>query len=119
MKDFADALSAYRDLLGDDCVVTDTSTLRHYETATFSTDAQVPAVLRPANIEQVQGILRIANEYETPIYPISTGLNTGSGSSVPLPASLASLIVELKRLDEIGKFNAELGYVRVLPGVTE
>lgn len=116
-SDLVAALEAFRKLLGDEYVLIDGETLAGYATATFHTEQAVPAVLRPASIEDVQAILRIANEFTVPVYPISTGLNTGYGSKVPTKSG--SVIMELKRLDEIVEYNAELGYVRVQPGVTQ
>ncbi|EED33974.1 FAD linked oxidase domain protein [gamma proteobacterium NOR5-3] len=116
-ESLANALAAFRALLGDEYVVVDETTLGDYATATFRADRVVPAVLRPGSIEEVQAILRIANEHIVPVYPISTGLNTGYGSR--LPAKSGCVIMELKRLDAIVEYNAELGYVRVQPGVTQ
>lgn len=113
----ARALAAFRVALGSGYVLTDEATRSYYSTATFATDITIPAVLRPGSVEEVREILRIANEYGTPIYPISTGLNTGYGSRVPPRSGCA--VMELKRLDAIIEYNAELGYVRVQPGVTQ
>jgi 4-cresol dehydrogenase (hydroxylating) len=111
------AVRALRESLGEEHVLVDELTLADYATATFQTDRHVPAVLRPGTIEEVQAVLRIANTHRLPIYPISTGLNTGYGSAVPATSGCA--IMELKRLDAIVEYNAELGYVRVQPGVTQ
>jgi 4-cresol dehydrogenase (hydroxylating) len=111
------ALAALREAIGEEHVLVDDRTLADYGTATFHTDHVIPAVLRPGSVEEVQQILRIANEYKLPIYPISTGLNTGYGSTVPAKSDCA--VMELKRLDAIVEYNAKLGYVRVQPGVTQ
>jgi len=111
------ALSAFVCALGNANVVVSRDELRAYETATFHTVNRVPAVVRPATVAEVQACLRIANEFRVPLYPISTGLNTGYGSRVP--ASDGCVVMELKRLDRIVEYNADLGYVRVEPGVTQ
>lgn len=116
-QQLSDAIPAFRDAIGDEYVVVDADSLTRYQTATFATEQLVPAVVRPQNIEQVQAILRIANQYKTPVYPISTGLNTGYGSAVP--TRTGCVVMELKRLDQILEYNEELGYVRVQPGVTQ
>lgn len=112
-----DALEEFRRQLGGENVLTEPQQLRRYETATFHTEQSVPAVLRPGTVEEVQSSLQIANTYKTPIYPVSTGLNTGYGSAVP--ARDGSIVLELKRLDKIVEYNHDLGYVRVQPGVTQ
>lgn len=53
------------------------------------------AAVAPANVEQVQQVVRIANRYRTPLYPVSTGKNYGYGGAA---ANLrGSVIVDLKR----------------------
>lgn len=116
-KETEGAIAAFRDALGSDNVVVDREQLSRYETATFHTANPVPAVIRPANTAQVQTCLRIANEVGVPLYPLSTGLNTGYGSAVP--AAPGCVIMELKRMDRIIEYNGDLGYVKVEPGVTQ
>lgn len=111
------AIDALIAALGGDNVVLDQSELQRYQQATFNFTNPVPAVVRPANVAEVQSCLRIANEFKVPLYPISTGLNIGYGSTVP--PRPGCIIMELKRLDRIVEYNADLGYVRVQPGVTQ
>lgn len=111
------AIEALTAALGQDNVIINQDELQRYERATFHCENAVPAVVRPANATEVQSCLRIANEFKVPVYPISTGLNIGYGSTVP-PAP-GCIIMELKRLDKIVEYNADLGYVRVQPGVTQ
>lgn len=115
--DMQSAVKAFVSTLGSDHVVVDAGELERYQRATFASHNQVPAVVRPGDIAEVQQCLRIANQFRVPLYPISTGLNIGYGSTVP-PAP-GCVIMELKRLNRILEFNAELGYVRVEPGVTQ
>lgn len=111
------AIEALIAIVGSEHVVVSQDQLYAYERATFDVNSSVPAVVRPGSIAEVQSCLRIANEYKVPIYPISTGLNIGYGSTVP-PAT-GCIIMELKRLNQIVEYNADLGYVRVQPGVTQ
>jgi 4-cresol dehydrogenase (hydroxylating) flavoprotein subunit len=111
------ALQHWVRVLGAEFVQTDSAVLRAPETATFATTQRIPAMLRPANREQVQECLRIANRFGTPLYPISSGKNWGYGSRVP-PADRCTLL-DLSRLNRILDFNEELGYVTVEPGVTQ
>ncbi|MEX1198485.1 MAG: FAD-binding oxidoreductase [Pseudohongiellaceae bacterium] len=117
MVNMANAIEAFKAALGSENVVVSQDELRRYERATFHCDHDVPAVVRPASICEVQRCLHIANEFRVPVYPISTGLNIGYGSTVP--AAPGCVIMELKRLDRIIEYNADLGYVRVEPGVTQ
>lgn len=111
------ALAAFRQALGGANVSIDAEELRRCETATFATEHSVPALIRPASGAEVQACLRIANEFGVPIYPISTGLNTGYGSRVP--AAPDCVVMELWRMDRIREYNGDLGYVVVEPGVTQ
>lgn len=114
---FASALESWIGLLGADFVVSDAASLRAAETATFATTQRIPAILRPANREQVQECLRIANRFHAPLYPVSSGKNWGYGSRVP-PADDCALL-DLGRLNQILDFDEDLAYVTVEPGVTQ
>ncbi|MDI3287052.1 FAD-binding oxidoreductase [Polyangium sp. 15x6] len=116
MPDIQAALTAFRRAIGDEHVRTDETTLTAVQRATFATTQSAPAVLRPANREEVQACVRIANEHKIALYPISTGKNWGYGSSVP--ARDGSMILDLGRLNRIVDFSEELAYITVEPGVT-
>lgn len=111
------SLQHWEHILGAEFVHTDPPALRAAETATFATRQQIAAILQPADTEQVQECLRIANRFATPLYPISSGKNWGYGSRVP-PVSGCTLL-DLSRLDRILDFHEELAYVTVEPGVTQ
>ena len=117
MQNLESALSAWRDILGAEHVITDEAALQVAETATFPTTSRVPAIIRPGNRAEVQACVRIANEYKVPIYPISKGKNWGYGSAVPVSDGCA--IMALERLNRIVEFDEELAYVTIEPGVTQ
>jgi 4-cresol dehydrogenase (hydroxylating) flavoprotein subunit len=103
--------------VGAEYVVTQDSALEEAETATFATAARIPAIVRPANREEVQHCVRIANRRRIALYPISSGRNWGYGSRVP--TSDGSVLLDLSRMNRILDFNEHLGYVTVEPGVTQ
>lgn len=111
------ALSALLEIVGADHVIADGRTLREAETATFATTQRVPLIIRPADRAQVQACLRIAQQHGVKVYPISTGKNWGYGSKVP--ASDATVLLDLGRMNRIVDFNESLAYVTVEPGVTQ
>lgn len=74
------------------------------------------AALAPASTEQVQEIVRIANRYRIPLYPISTGKNLGYGGSAPVYSG--SVVVDLKRMNRIIEVNEKNAYALVEPGVS-
>ena len=74
-------------------------------------------ILRPADRQQVQACLRVANAHRVAVYPISTGRNWGYGSRVP--AADGSVLLDLGRMNRIVDFSEDLAYVTVEPGVTQ
>ncbi len=69
----------------------------------------------PSTVEEVQAIVRIANEYRIPLWPISRGKNFGYGGAAPVVAG--SLILDLTRMKKI-EVDVENGTVLVEPGVS-
>ncbi|HTX33613.1 MAG TPA: FAD-binding oxidoreductase [Bryobacteraceae bacterium] len=117
MIHFEAALRDWAAAVGDANVIIQAAALRAAETATFATNHEIPAILRPAGLSEVQECLRIANRHRIPVYPISSGRNWGYGSRVP--ASDGCVLLDLGRINRIVDFNEELGYVTVEPGVTQ
>jgi len=113
----APALDRWVEVLGASFVVQNCEKLRSAETATFQTTQQVPVILRPGSPEEIQAVVRIANECGLPLYPVSSGKNWGYGSGVPVRSNCA--VVDLSRLNRITDFSERLGYVTVQPGVTQ
>ncbi|MCW3838243.1 FAD-binding oxidoreductase [Sphingomonas canadensis] len=74
------------------------------------------AAVAPANVEEVQAVVRAANQARMPIYPISTGKNLGYGGSAP--ALSGSCVVDLKRLDRVLDIDEDNASVLVEPGVS-
>ncbi len=111
----ASPLAEWTRVIGRDFVQTDEPALRI--SATFETSQRIPAILRPANLAELQECVRIANRLRVPIYPISSGKNWGYGSRVP-PAD-DCVLLDLGRMNRILDFNEELGFITVEPGVTQ
>ena len=74
-------------------------------------------VAYPESTQDVQKLVRFANEAEVALYPLSTGNNWGYGGGHP--AQPHSLIVDMGRLNKIIAFDAELGIVTLEPGVSQ
>jgi 4-cresol dehydrogenase (hydroxylating) len=112
----ADALSEWAAALGGAFVVSDPERLRSAGTATFATSARTAAILLPANREEVQRAVQIANRFAVPVHPISTGKNWGYGSRTPVQDAV---LLDLSRLNRIVDFDEDLAYVTLEPGVTQ
>ncbi len=109
-------ISGWRMVVGAPHVLTDVTTIAAAQTTTYATTQRVLAVVRPANRAEVQACIRIANQYQTPIYPTSCGKNWGLGSQVPVQDRCA--ILDLSRLNRIVDYSETLAYITVEPGVT-
>ena len=82
------------------------------------------AVVKAHNSKDVESLLILANELATQaelkftIYPISTGLNWGYGTSQPPECNRKVVILDLSALTKI-EFDEDLGLVTLEPGVTQ
>lgn len=74
------------------------------------------AAVAPNTVEEVQAIVRIANRYGVPLYPISTGRNLTYGGSAP--TLTGSVVVDLKRMNRILEVDEERHFALVEPGVS-
>jgi 4-cresol dehydrogenase (hydroxylating) len=110
----AQAIGEWRRAIGDDRVITNTA---QYNVDTSSFAGRIPIALRPTCAEQVQHVVKIAQRFSIPIYPISTGHNWGYGTSVPVRAF--GVIVDLSSMNRIIEFDRDLGVVTLEPGVTQ
>jgi 4-cresol dehydrogenase (hydroxylating) len=73
------------------------------------------AALAPASVEQIQAVLKIANEFRIPLWPISRGKNFGYGGAAPrMPGTV---MLDLGRMNRILEVNQKLGYCVLEPGV--
>ncbi|WP_241657385.1 FAD-binding oxidoreductase [Aurantiacibacter suaedae] len=68
----------------------------------------------PESVEEIQAVLRVANQYRLPVFPIARGKNLGYGGTAPVLAG--SVVMDLSRMKKI-EFDAELGTVLLEPGV--
>jgi 4-cresol dehydrogenase (hydroxylating) len=78
-------------------------------------DYEASAVVQPASVEEVQAIVRIANEHKVPIWVSGVGKNNGYGGSSPRVRG--SVVVNMLRMNRVLEIDEELGYAVVEPGV--
>jgi len=74
------------------------------------------AVVAPASAEEVQAIMRLANQHRTPLWPISRGKNYGYGGAAPRMAG--TVILDLGRMRRILEVDVARGYCLLEPGVS-
>ena len=119
--EFASALAEFAAVVGNDWVFSSDEDVALYRDS-YSIywgepeERVASAALAPANVEQVQQIVRIANKYRIPLYPISTGRNLTYGGSAPTLSG--SVIVDLKRMNRILEVDEDRHFALVEPGVS-
>jgi (+)-pinoresinol hydroxylase len=119
--DFASALSAWRETVGSEWVFTSDEDVALYRDA-YSPYYGEPeerlasAAVAPAGLEQVQAVVRTANQYRIPLYTISTGRNLAYGGSAPVYSG--SVVLDLKRMNRVLEVNGRNAYALVEPGVS-
>jgi 4-cresol dehydrogenase (hydroxylating) len=66
-------------------------------------------------VEEIQAIVRIANERRTPLWPISRGKNLGYGYAAPRMSG--SVVLDLSRMNRILELDIKRAYCVLEPGV--
>jgi len=120
-KDFSNALNQFAVAVGKEWVFTsdeDVDLYRDsYSPVWNEPEEPIPsAAVAPDSVEQVQAVVRIANEYKIPLWTISTGKNLGYGGSAPLLGG--SVVLDLKRMDRVLEINEKDHYALLEPGVS-
>ena len=118
---FADGLAEMRSAVGADWVFTtpeDLHTYRDFYSVLWDEPEErvASAAVAPANVEEVQAVVRAANARGIPIYPISTGRNLGYGGAAPVYSG--SVVLDLKRMNRVIVVNEGAASCLVEPGVS-
>lgn len=118
---FDEAIARFNAAIGSQWVFTDEEDVLLYRDAYSPLMGEpeeiIPAAaVAPDNTEEVQAIVRIANELHIPLYAISTGKNLGYGGSAPNMSG--SVVLDLKRMNRILEVNEKQAYCVVEPGVS-
>jgi FAD/FMN-containing dehydrogenase len=66
------------------------------------------------NVEQIQGVMRFANQEKIPVTPYTAGTNIG-GLTIP---ERGGILMDLKRMNRILEIDAESHYAVIEPGVS-
>jgi 4-cresol dehydrogenase (hydroxylating) len=119
--DFTRALGQFAAIVGDQWLFTSVEAMATYRDAYSpwrgEAEARVAsAAVAPDSVEQVQRIVRVAQEFSIPLYTISTGRNLAYGGSAPVYSG--SVVLDLKRMSRILDVNEDQAYALVEPGVS-
>jgi 4-cresol dehydrogenase (hydroxylating) len=115
---FDSALAAFEGVVGADWVLSGEadrdSYLDPYALGDGSDHAAAAAVA-PASAEEVQAVVRIANEHKVPLWPVSRGKNLGYGGAAPVMPG--TVVLDLGRMNRILEINEKQAYALLEPGV--
>jgi len=117
-KTFQKALDAFSGVVGKQWVLaTDEDRTTYMDIyAAGDADQHLPsAAVGPQSAEEVQAVVRIANEYKIPLWPISRGKNLGYGAAAPCMSG--TVVLDLGRMKRILDVNERFGYCLIEPGV--
>ncbi len=113
------ALAAFRRIVGADWVFTGDSMAPYddpYPVSNDDADYRACAAVAPASAEQVQAIVRAANQSGVPLWPVSRGKNFAYGGAAPVLSG--TVVLDLNRMNRILEVNEAFGYALVEPGVS-
>lgn len=115
---FDSACEALRAIVGADRVITGEERLAPYldPYSPGVADRYAPSgAVLPGSVDEIKGVLGVANRFSLPLWTISTGRNYAYGGAAP--CLNGAMILDLKRMKTI-EVDPELAYAMVEPGVT-
>jgi 4-cresol dehydrogenase (hydroxylating) flavoprotein subunit len=117
-RQLATALKTFETALGPGAVLSDPVALAEFYdpyNLPSRTDFKPSAALFPTTVEQIQEIIRIANEAKTPLWTVSQGRNNAYGGAAPrLPGAV---LVHLRNMSKVLEIDEDNAYAVVEPGV--
>ncbi len=118
---WASALAAFKSAVGEKWVFTSDEDVALYRDPYSplwgeSEERLISAAVAPQSVEEVQAVVRAANQYGIPLYPISTGKNLGYGGAAPNLSG--SVVLDLKRMNRIIEVDERRHFAIVEPGVS-
>jgi 4-cresol dehydrogenase (hydroxylating) flavoprotein subunit len=117
-RDISRALDEFAALLGPEAVLTADADLREFRDPYSFVgweEHTASAIVSPTTVEQVQAIVRIADEHGVPLWTFSQGRNNGYGG--PAPRVRGSVLVNLRGMNRVLEVDEDLGFALVEPGV--
>jgi 4-cresol dehydrogenase (hydroxylating) flavoprotein subunit len=116
---FSRAIDGFTAALGSDKVLTSDEARRDFRDPfqhPSSDDYMASAIVMPTAVEEVQAVVRIANEHRVPLWPHARGMNNGYGG--PAPRVNGSVIVSMRNMNRVLEVNPESAYAVVEPGAS-
>ena len=102
-------------IVGDENVSDSPEDLEPYSKDYSLTPSGMPDyVVKPKNTEEIQQVIKLANEHKTPVIPVSSAIHF-YGATIP---SQGGIILDLSRMNRILEVNEPDRLVRIEPGIT-
>jgi 4-cresol dehydrogenase (hydroxylating) len=112
------AVKAFVAALGSQAVISDPDDLRQFRdpySYSESDEFDASVAVQPTTVEQIQSIVRIANEHRIPLWTFSQGRNNTYGG--PAPRVRGAALVNLRNMNQVLEIEEDLAYAVVEPGV--
>ncbi|MDX9873794.1 MAG: FAD-binding oxidoreductase [Spongiibacteraceae bacterium] len=112
------ALSDFERAVGKDAVFTsavDQASYSDLYAPADSTTHQPSAAVTPRSLEELQAVMRIANEQGVPLWTVSRGKNLGYGGAAPVLSG--SVVLDLSRMNRILDVDPRQAACLIEPGV--
>jgi len=104
------------DIFGDRWVSDDVEVLSNYGRDMTENEPKRPDfVVLPDSVEQIQKIVKLANERKIPLIPYVAGANVGG---LTIPTDLGGVTVDMKRMNRVIELNKKDKYIVIEPGFT-
>src|SRR5690349_3340027 len=110
------ALGRIQSIVGNEYVVHDAVNVQRRSQDIIPSARTPVAFVYPGSVEEMVALVKLANEYRLPLWPVSKGKNWGYGAATP--AQDGAIVIVLERLNRIIEVNQDLAYVVIEPGVT-
>ncbi|MEA3358520.1 MAG: FAD-binding oxidoreductase [Thermodesulfobacteriota bacterium] len=102
-------------IVGPENVSNEPYSLECYARDSTTNSPSLPSYIAMATtVEQIQGLVRLANKEKIPIIP-AVGMSNTGGLTIPVEGGI---ILDLHRMDKIIEINRDIDYAIVEPGVT-
>lgn len=115
--DLPRAVTEWTEVLGRDRVAAPQEPAGHCDGGTIASPRRIPAVIRPATLDEVVAVVNIARRHRVPLYPVSGGRNWGYGDANPV--THGCVVVDLSGMNRVLEVDPALGLATVEPGVTQ
>ena len=103
-------------IVGKDNILDNAEILKEYSADCSFAPAKTPAcIVRPANTDELQRVVKWANEKRVPLIPISSGAPHFRGDTVP--GVDGAVIVDMRRMNKIIRIDSANRVAIVEPGV--